>query len=316
VTARPGSADVAVAQMAAEQWGVLGLDELRACGLSAAEVTVRCRNGRLHRLHRGVYAVGHANPPVHGRWLAAVKACRPGAVLSHRAGGASWGFIDWDERCYPEVTVAGESRSRHPGIKVHRTRHLDPIDITRHDGIPVTTPARTIVDLAGAVPHRALRRAVRRAQGLHRVNVRQLLEALDRLGPRRGSARLRRIVARGPAPTRSELEDVVLELILGGGLAHPDVNAPLTISGRRIIPDFRWPEQRLVVEADGAAWHDGQVAREDDAERQALLEEAGERVLRVTWGQAVAARTRTLARFRAAGVPDAADPRAARVNPG
>ena len=94
----------------------------------------------------------------------------------------------------------------------------------------------------------------------------------------------------------------MLDLMLRGGLAHPQVNEPLRLSGRRVVPDFRWPEQRLVVEADGAAWHDNQLAREDDAERQALLEAHGERVLRVTWDQAIARRA-DAARIRAAGAP-------------
>jgi len=97
----------------------------------------------------------------------------------------------------------------------------------------------------------------------------------------------------------------VLDLMLDGGLEHPDVNVPLMLGGRRVIPDFRWPRERLVVEADGAAWHDNKVAREDDAERQALLEASGERVVRVTWQQAVERPAETLARFRAAGAPSA-----------
>ena len=123
---------------------------------------------------------------------------------------------------------------------------------------------------------------------------------MHHLGPRRGTASLTKILATGPAPTRSELEDAVLDLLLEGGIPHPDVNRPLTIDGRRVIPDFRWPQYRLVLEADGAEWHDDRLAREDDAERQALLEAHGERVLRVTWKQAVARRAETLARVRAA----------------
>ena len=92
----------------------------------------------------------------------------------------------------------------------------------------------------------------------------------------------------------------MLDLLLRGGLPHPDVNKPLVRLGRRIIPDFRWPGQRLVVEADGAAWHDGKLAREDDAERQAVLEACGERVIRVTWDQAVRRPGQLLARVWAA----------------
>jgi hypothetical protein len=293
--------------VAPEQWGVVSIGELRRCGLDDQAVSVRVRNGRLHPLHRGVYAVGHANVPLEGRFLAAIKACGPGAVLSHYAAGAHWRIVSWDGRCV-EVTVLGGGTRVHGGLRVHRTELLDPRDVRSHAGIRVTSPARTLVDLASLLDHPRLRRAVRQAQSLRLVHVRHLLEALERLGPRRGTHNLRRIIATGPAPTRSGLEDVVLDLILRGGLAHPDVNVPLVLDGRRVIPDFRWPEQRLVVEADGAAWHDHKLAREDDAERQALLEAHGEQVLRVTWEQAIARASQTLARLRAAGAPPANRP--------
>ena len=303
LAARP---DVLVARRAAEQWGVLSLAELRACGLTRDGVWVRVRNGRLHPMHRGVYAVGHGNPPLEGCFLAAVKACGQGAVLSHVSAAALWGFVEWEDR-HPEVTVAGSATRLVPRMRVHRTSCFEPQDVTRCQGIPVTSPARTLVDLAAVYEYRGLRRAVRQAQALQRANVRELVDVLQRLGPRRGTRNLRRIVATGAAPTRSELEDVVLDLLLRGGLEHPDVNVPLLLAGRRVIPDFRWPAQRLVVEADGAAWHDDRLAREDDAERQALLEAHGERIVRVTWEQAMARPGQTLARLRAAGAPAAAD---------
>ena len=107
----------------------------------------------------------------------------------------------------------------------------------------------------------------------------------------------------GHLPIRSELEEAVLGLVLRGGLAPPKVNVPLLVHGRLVMPDFRWPEQRLVVEADGATWHESKVAREDDAERQALLELTGERVIRVTWRQVIDQPHQTLARIVAAGAP-------------
>jgi hypothetical protein len=291
-----------VARIAAEQWGVLSLDELRACGLSRNAVVVRARNGLLHRMHTAVYAVGHPNPPLEGRWLAAVKACGADAVLSHFSAAALWDLVRWDDR-WPEVSVVGPGTRAHPGLRVHRTATLGVPDVTRHRGIPVTSPARTLLDLASLLDYRPLRRTVRQAQSLRRVNIQQLTEVLGRLRPRRGVHNLARIVATGPAPTRSELEDIVLELILRGGFAHPDVNVPLSLGERRIVPDFRWPAKHLVIEADGAAWHDHKIAREDDAERQALLEAHGERLLRITWHQAIARPTETLARLRAAGAP-------------
>jgi very-short-patch-repair endonuclease len=298
--------DARVAALAGEEWGVLSLDELRGCGLSSKAVVVRVRKGWLHPIHRTVYAVGHANLSMHARFLAAVKACGPGAVLSHYAAAALWGFVRWDDR-WPAVTLVGAGPRRHRGVRVHRTRFLGVNEVTRHDGIPVTSPARTLIDLAGMLDSRPLRRAVRQAQSLQRVNVRQIVEAMARLGPRRGVTKLARIVATGPAPTRSELEDVVLDLILRGGILHPDVNVALVLAGRRVVPDFRWPQSRLVVEADGAAWHDNKLAREDDAERQALLEAHGERVVRVTWEQAIVKPQQTLTRIRAAGAPHDAE---------
>ena len=213
-----------------------------------------------------------------------------------------WGWLRWDDR-YPEVTVPGSGCWSRPGIYVHRSSILTPQCVTRHKGIPVTSPARTLIDMAPRLEWRPLRRLVREAQAQHRVNVRQLADALARFRGRSGTPAVARIIATGPAPTRSELEDVVLDLILRGGFAHPDVNVPLLLGGRRVVPDFRWPAQRLVIEADGAAWHDNPLVRADDAERQALLEASGERVIRVIWEQAITRAPQTHARILAAGAP-------------
>jgi hypothetical protein len=295
--ARP---DVMVARLGARQWGVVSVADLRACGLSRKAVARRVAKGWLHPVHRGVYAVGHARLPIEGVFLAAVKACGEGAVLSHFAAAAHMGFVRWDGRS-PEVTASAPRI--HRDVCVHRSATLEPRDVVLCDGIPTTSPARTLVDLAVCLDQRRLRRAVREAQSLKRVTLRQVAETAARLGPRRGSAKLAAILADGPAPTRSELEDVVLGLILDGGLPKPDVNVPLSLAGRTVIPDFRWPERRLVVEADGAAWHDHRLAREDDAERQALLEAHGERVMRVSWDDAVSRPGQTLRRLRLAFTP-------------
>jgi very-short-patch-repair endonuclease/predicted transcriptional regulator of viral defense system len=301
--------DVQLAHLAAEHWGVLSLAELRGCGFSRKAIAARVARGQLHPMHRGVYAVGHARPPLEGRWLGAVKACGGDAALSHFSAAALWEIVDWEER-YPEVTVPATSAQRHRGLRVHRSSMLAASDVARHRGIPVTSPARTLLDLAATLHGRPLRRAVRQAQSLQRVNVRQLAELLARAGPRRGTRRLATIIATGPAPTRSELEDVVIDLLHTAGLQRPRINEAIALDGRRLIPDFRWPDQRLILEADGAAWHDNPTARADDHRRQALLEAHGERVLRITWQEAVARPGETLERIRAAGAPPQA-PRAA-----
>ena len=298
------SVDLQIAALAAEEWSIVSTDDLHRCRLGRGGIALRVRNGRLHRVHHGVFKVGDARLPVESRFMAAVKACRPEAYLSHRSAAVLWGILDGTDHI-PEVTVPGEIRRTHRGIRVRRSWFLVWPDVTRHRGIPVTAPARTLVDLAAVLPADALRRAVRHAPALRLVHLDAIVATQARLGPRPGSRALAAILATGPAPTRSELEDVVLDLILRGGLAHPAVNVPLHAGGRRVVPDFRWPEQRLIVEADGARWHDGALARADDAGRQALLEAHGERVVRVTWTQAVARPRQTLDRLRAAGAPGA-----------
>ena len=296
-----------VALKAADEWGILAVAELRACGLSLREIDRRAAAGRLHRKHQGVYAVGHSSLALEGEFLAAVKACGPEALLSHYAAAAHWRMVEWDGR-YPEVTVVGRGTRIHAGIRAHRTQLIHARDRRHHRGVPVTSPARTLVDLASLLDYRGLRRAGRQAQSLQLVSLGQITETMKRLGPRRGVRNLRRVLATGPAPTRSELEDAVLDLILSGDLKPPDINVPLEIEGRRVIPDFRWPDERLVVEADGAKWHDGELAKGDDGERQAFLEACGERVLRVTWEQAIARPAQTLERLTAAGPPPANRP--------
>jgi very-short-patch-repair endonuclease len=276
---------------------VVSIHELRSYGYDDDAVRRHVSAGHLHPLYRAVYAVGHPEPPVEGLWLGAVKACGEGAVLGFYAAGALYRIVKWDGRL-PEVIVRGQAAPN--GIRTHRTAHLPITDTTRRQGIPVTTVERTLRDLASILPYPQLRRAVREAQVLRLTTVGRLAAAIAAPGPRRGRANLARIVAGGPSPTRSELEDAVLDLLLQAGFDPPQVNVPITVGGRRVVPDFRWPQRKLVIEADGAAFHDNPTAREDDAERQALLEAHGERVLRVTWAQAITRRAQTTARVRAA----------------
>jgi Protein of unknown function (DUF559)/Transcriptional regulator, AbiEi antitoxin len=274
------------------------VEQLEACGLTPSAIKVRSRRGQLHRVHRGVYAVGHEAWTLHGQFMAAVLAGGPGALLSHFAAAVLWGFWRWEPRDV-DVIVLGDKGRAQAGLRIHRAQ-VDPQDVMRHHGIRVTSAARTCLDIAAELSPQALRRPVRQAQAERWTSVRQIADVLARSTGHRGSRRLADLIATGPAPTRSELEDVVLDVLLRGGLPHPEVNKPIVRGGRRIVPDFRWPAQRLVVEADGAAWHDGKLAREDDAERQAVLEASGERVLRVTWDQGIRQADQVVARVRAA----------------
>ncbi len=284
-----------VAERAADSWGVVSLDELFACGLTEAVVGAWVAAGHLHRVHHGVYAVGHVGLTPEGRWLAAMKASGPDALLSHTSSVMLLGLWPVEDR-RAEVTVPHGQVRAPAGIRVHRTRSLHPEDVVRHRGIRTTSAARTILDLAPRLPDVALRRLMSRAQSMHLTNLRLLGRQLDRAQGRAGRARFARVLASRPPATRSELEDRVYDLLVTGGFDAPDVNVPMHLDGRRIVPDFRWAAQQLVVEADGAQWHDTPQARADDAERQAVLEAHGERVLRVTWHQATAQATQTLRR--------------------
>jgi very-short-patch-repair endonuclease len=294
-------ADVEVSRLAARQHGVVTAAQLRACGLGPQAIAYRVSIGRLHPLHRGVYAVGHAAVTQDGCYLAAVMACGEGAVLCARSGGAHVNIIEWEDR-YPDVLILGETVPRHPRINGHRTCYLPAEHVTSVRGIPVTTAERTLLDLAAVLPERRLRRAVRKAQFLRLTTVGSLVAVLNGPGPVRGRKKLAKVLGTEAAPTQSELEDAVLDLILRGGFAHPVVNAPLFFAGRRIVPDFCWPEQRLVIEADGPH-HDDPLERAADEKRQRILEDHGYRVIRVTWAQAVADPGGTLRRCRDAGAP-------------
>jgi hypothetical protein len=259
-------------------WGVISTAELRECGVPDEAIRHRVRMGRLHRVHRGVYAVGHPQLTQEGRFLAAVKACGRRAALSHFSAAIHWGLLEPFER-FPDVTAP--TAHEHRGINTHKSRSLLS-DVVVHHHIPTTTPRRTLEDLERiGAPEKTITRARRQAQTLRLIKPRN----------------------EPPAPTRSVLEDLVLDLILDAGFAHPDVNVPLRIKDATIVPDFRWPEQRLIVEADGAAYHDN--TKREAADRQANLEATGERVIRITYDQAANHPAQTVERLKRAGVPSA-----------
>jgi very-short-patch-repair endonuclease len=268
--------------MARAQWGVMSLGELLVCGLSHDGITRRVASRRLHRVHRGVYAVGHSGLTMRGRFLAAVKACGEGAVLSHLSAGALWELVAYEEARPIDVIASGPRRI--PGVAAHRSNHAPPT--VRYDNIPVTTPARTLIDLSSMLPFKPLRRAVREAFARKRVTAAELA----------GTP----LLQEADKPTRSQLEDLVLDLIHHGGLQPPEVNQSLP---NGYIPDFRWPDQRLILEADSRTHHDDPISRQDDARRQAHLEAEGERVIRVTYLQALTDPHQTLQRLRRAGAP-------------
>jgi hypothetical protein len=274
------SPDARAARLAAGRWSVVTLDDLRACGLSYSAVKVRVARGVLHPLYTGVYAWGHHNIPTDGRWLAAVLACGPHAVLSHYSAAALHTLLRWDGRPF-EITAP--TKHAHPRIKAHRSSDVERVIVK---GIPVTPKLRTVIDLARTEDDETVKRALRAAK----FSGKELAQLP------------RRILALGAVPTRSPAEDSAYDVVVRAGLRPPqEVNAPYRLSSGTVYPDLRWPELRLIVEVDSAEWHDDPLAQVADRARQAELEAAGERVLRVR--KAELTRPLFVARLRAAGVP-------------
>ena len=274
--------DARCAQLAAGQWGILDLDDLRACGLTQQAVSKRVAAGRLFALYRGVFAYANPKLELEGCFLAAVKACGPDAVLSHFSAAALHGIVEWDYRD-PEVTAP--TPRRHKGIRTHRSASIERV---YRKGIPVTPIVRTLIDLAAILRYKPLRRAVNEAFNKGLIKPSDLLATNHR-----GARKLRRILATA-APTRNDFEDIMRAIADEYDLPTPAVNQPLL----GYVPDFRWSAQRVIVETDGARTHGHILARTDDAERQAILEAHGETVLRVTWFQATMQPARTAKRIR------------------
>jgi hypothetical protein len=290
---------------ATRQYGLMRSDQLAACGLDKDAVARRVRKGQLQRVHYGVYAVGHLNTSLDGQFMAAVLAGGIDACLSEWASCTLAGLVRWDGRPI-DVTVRGESHRSRPGIRFHRARTLDPRDTMRRHGIPCTTPARAILEIAPQLSDQRLKRLVRKAQAEKLASVRQFEAMLGRANGQPAAHRIAAIIATGAAPTYSGDEDHVLDLVLDAGFEHPEVNQRLIVGAatRRTpyFPDVRWPAQHLILEID-SAWHDDPLSQQLDAERQAELEAAGERVLRTTKQQALADPRQLFARLTAAGAP-------------
>jgi very-short-patch-repair endonuclease/predicted transcriptional regulator of viral defense system len=271
-----------VARLAARQHGVVTGRQLGALGLDRRAISYRVRVGRLHPLHRAVFAVGHAEISTEGRFLAAALAIGDGAAVGYLPAAILQCFWRPTERLLREPVDVIVNRRLKPreGIRLHLVRFLDERDVTRVKGIPVTTPARTLLDLADELrSDRALRRAVNEALVQRRVNERQLREQLARSNGRRGARRLAAIVADGPTPTRSGLEDQMLDLLRRHNFPRPLSNAD--VPGLGLEVDIFFPDHGLVIEVDSNRYHGTKLAREADARKQATLEAAGHRVIRI-----------------------------------
>jgi very-short-patch-repair endonuclease len=271
-----------VAELAGGQWGVVSLAQLRAAGLSYDAVRSRVRAGRLHRLHHGVYAVGHTVLKREGRWLAAILACGDGALLSHRSAAAYWGLLQ-SAATRTDVTTP-RRRAPNATIRLHRSRSLIARDTDTHRGIPITSVARTLLDLAATVKPDRLERALAQAEHLELYDHRAITELLARANGHRGKTALTKATARAPKVTRSDWEARLLKLVRDAALPEPLVNLSLAAPDHpRLEVDFCWPSYHLIVETDGWESHRTRAAFEADRRRDAALQADGYRVVRFTW---------------------------------
>jgi predicted transcriptional regulator of viral defense system/very-short-patch-repair endonuclease len=277
-------ADQRLARLAERQHGLVSHRQLAAVGLSTKAVTRRVEKGRLLRIHRGVYAVGHAQQTSEARWMAAVMACGPGAVLSNLDAAALWKIYD-GEGALVHVTRTTKTGQRLAGVRVHRARRLEPDDITVRNGIPVTTVARTLLDLTDVLGPDRILRAMREADYLRLLDLDALNAAVQRAHGRRRLKVLKQALAhhRPGQIVRDELEHRFVELVRAAGLPAPDTNVKVQTRRRRYTVDCLWREQRVAVELDGRAAHARTLAFESDRRKDAALSAIGLHPLRFTW---------------------------------
>lgn len=272
--------DQRLLQLAAAQHGVVSRSQLVALGFSSDAIKHRTARGRLVRIHRGVYAIGHDRLSRRGHWTAAVLTCGPGALLSHRSAAAHWGLLLTSPARIDVSLPRYRAVRTRDGIRIHHLR-LDPEDCAVKDRIPLTAPIRTLLDLADVAPAMRVRQAYEQSLRLGLFDRVQMEALLARSPGRRGLRPLRGLLAEGhdePPILRSELERRLLDLCRAHALPLPATNA--VVEGFEV--DAVWPRARLVVELDSYAHHRGRGAFEGDRQRDQRLALAGYRVLRFT----------------------------------
>jgi len=276
--------DQRIGWIAGKQHGVISLNQLVAAGLSPRAARDRVASGRLVRLHRGVFAVGHGAVSADGYRLAAVLACGPAAALSHRSAAALWSLRPYAGR--PEVSIPSQAGRAVEGVHIHRCRSLAPGDITEIDAIPCTTVARTLLDLAAAGDRPGLVAAITRAEELRIYDGAGVEAVLERARGKPGARLLREVLAGwSDDRTRSHFERELLAFLQRHALPEPAVNAWITVENTTIQADFMWSSQRVILETDGYATHGTRKAFGDDRRRDQLLTRNGWTPLRAAYRQ-------------------------------
>lgn len=267
-----------MARLAATQHGVVSHDQLIRIGYSGGAIGRAETAARLHRVHRGVYAVGHPRLSRHGHCMAAVLACGDGALLSHASAAWLWGLLP-GFLIRPEVTTPTRGHRR-AGLSLHHSTILEDADSTRQEGVPVTSVPRTMLDLFACVHPAPAERALERAERLGLLNVAAVDMLLARCGRHRGRRRLGTAVQlyRSQSFTQSWLERRFLELVRDADLPIPSAN--IFVAGYQL--DMYWERERFAVELDGYEFHRGRASFESDRRRQEDLKLAGIEMVRFT----------------------------------
>ena len=266
--------------LARRQHGIVTRRQLLNLGFGEEAIEHRIAKGRLHRVGRGVYAVGWPQPTAKGRWMAAVLACGEGAALSHRSAAALWG-IGTETAGQIDISVRRRCEHRRAGIRARSRPSLPEMDVAQIDGIPLTTPVRTLLDLAAELAPRALERAVNEADKLDLVDPETLRDHLEDI-PGPGVRRLRKLLDRHSF----RLSDSDLELRLRQIAKTAGLPTPLTkVWVNRFEVDFYWPDLGLIVETDGLRYHRTPSAQAHDRLRDQVHTAAGMTSLRFTYSQ-------------------------------
>ena len=288
---RRGWPERAVSAVGAQQRLLVSRRQLLAMGAGPGAIAHALARGRLHRYDPGVYAlVQLAALPPWAAEQAAVLACGPSAVISHRSAAALWGLME-PVKGPVDITLAGSAAGRgRDWICCHRTRAIDRPDVRRRERLLVTAPARTLIDLAAASTPRQIELALDRGLATRLTSRTAIREAIARSPRRAGVATVSALLdpARGSSVTASAAEELVLALVRRGGLPEPEVNVSLgdprsATTLERYRPDLLWREQRVVVEFDSWRHHSGRHAFESDRRRDAEMTLAGWTVIRITW---------------------------------
>ncbi len=282
---QPGAVECSLAELAQRQHGAVARRQLRELGISDDRIKGRLRRRQLRPIHRGVYAYGFRPTGREARWMAAVLAGGPDAVLSHRSAAQLWGLQRGPSRAI-EVTRARGWRAP-DGVAIHRAALPDD-ERTAVDGIAVTTPPRTILDLAAVASRRQLERALNELEVRGLTDRLSIPDLLARYPRRRGIAVLRELLGEGAergGVTENDFEELFVGLLDSHGLPRPRFNADIAVAGRFFCADCLWRKERLIVELDGRAAHGTRKAFESDLERDRLLMADGWLVVRITWRQ-------------------------------